>query len=118
MPGFLTERVIKRLSRGLPIVQVWTLANLAVLAGRHAGNLDPAERRRLAHLVRAGRGRPSRLAPDDAAELRRLVGKLEPRLFAGTAATRLSPVPLPKRLLYGGKGNPARRAAAARDAKA
>jgi hypothetical protein len=116
VPGFITERLIKRASRGLPIVQVWTLANLAVLAGRHVGNLEPSERRRLVELVREGRGRPSRLAPAEASELRTLVGKLQPRLFAGTAASRLSPVPLPKRMLYGGKGHPARRAAAARDA--
>ena len=113
MPGFLTQRVVKRLSRGLPIVQVWTAAHLAALAGRHVGQLTPAERRRLVHLVAAGRGRPSRLSPGDAAELRRLVGKLEPRLFAGTAATKLSPVPLPKRVLYGRRGSPARRALAA-----
>lgn len=116
MPGFLTERVIKRASRGLPIVQIWTLANLAVLAGQHAGNLEPSERRRLVELVRRGRGRPARLDPAEASELRTLVARLQPRLFAGTAASRLSPVPLPRRMLYGGKGHPARRAAAARDA--
>jgi hypothetical protein len=31
-------------------------------------------------------------------ELRELVAKLDPRAFAGGAADRLSPVPLPKRL--------------------
>jgi hypothetical protein len=113
MTRFITQRVVKRLSRGLPIVQVWTFAHLAALAGRHFGQLTPPERRRLLHLVRAGRGRPSRLGEREAAEVRGLVGKLEPRLFAGTAATRLSPIPLPKRVLFGRRGSRARQALAA-----
>ncbi len=32
-----------------------------------------------------------------------LVAKLEPRLFVGSAADRLSPMPVPKRLLYGSR---------------
>ncbi len=108
--GYVGAKIVKRVSRGLPIVQVYTLAQLALLAGRHASKLTPAERRRLTTLVRRGRGRPSSLNDTDADELRRLVAKLEPRLFAGTAASRLSPVPLPQRALYGGRSNPARRA--------
>lgn len=113
MPGFLTQRVVKRLSRGLPIVQVWIAAHLAALAARHVEQLRPAERRRFVYLAASGRGRPSRLSPGDAAEWRRLVDKLEPRFFAGTAVTKLSPVPLPKWLLYGRRGSPARQALAA-----
>jgi hypothetical protein len=33
-----------------------------------------------------------------------LVAKLEPRLLIGEAVERLSPVPLPQRLVYGGRG--------------
>jgi hypothetical protein len=109
--GFLGEKVVKRFSRGLPIIQVWTLGQLALLAGHHLAKLTPEERRRLATLVARGRGRPSHLSDADAAELRRLVGKLEPRLFAGGAVNRLSPIPVPKRLLYGNRKNAARAAA-------
>jgi hypothetical protein len=34
-----------------------------------------------------------------------LIAKMEPRLFAGATVEKLSPLPLPRRLLYG----PARR---------
>lgn len=112
--GFLAKRLTKRLGRTIPIVQLWTIANLALLAGRHAAKLDGAERRRLADLVRRGRGRPSRLSTGEREELHRLVAKLEPRLFLGSAASRLSPAPLPDRLLYGRRGTPAREAAAGR----
>ncbi|MCW3041387.1 MAG: hypothetical protein JWM31_3292 [Solirubrobacterales bacterium] len=118
MPGLIASRVVKRLSRGLPIVQVWTIGNLAVLAGRHAGRLDGAERRRLAQLVAKGRGRPSRLSPAEATQLRELTGRLELRLFLGTAVSRLVPVRLPKRLLYGRKGSSARTALAQQQERA
>jgi hypothetical protein len=52
-------------------------------------------------LVRAGRGRPSNLRRAERQELQDLVAKLEPRLLAGEAVDRLSPVPLPQRLVYG-----------------
>ena len=45
-------------------------------------------------------------------ELAALTAILEPRLFLGSAAKRLSPVPMPKRLLYGPRGSAARSAAA------
>jgi hypothetical protein len=109
--GYITEKVVKRLGRGLPIIQIWTLGQLALLARRHVAKLGPQERRRLATLVARGRGRPSKLSAADAAELHRLVGKLEPRLFAGNAVTRLSPLPVPRRMLYGNRKNPARVAA-------
>jgi hypothetical protein len=112
--GMLGRRAAQRLGRGLPIVQVWTAGQLALTAGQHVSMLDPAERRRLVSLVAEGRGRPSRLSDADAHELRRLVGKLQPRLFAGTALGRLSPVPVPDRLLFGKRGSPTRLAAAQR----
>jgi hypothetical protein len=110
--GMLGRSVAKRLGRGLPIVQIWTVGQLALLAGDHLGRLDRNERRRLVSLIAEGRGRPSRLSDADAHELRRLVGKLEPRLFAGTAVSRLSPVPVPKRMLYGARKSATRLAAA------
>lgn len=114
MPGFLAKRVTKRLGRGLPIVQIWTAANLAMLTGRHLSHLSGRERGRVAQLLHQAHGRPSTLNHQDAAELRSLTDKLELRLLAGTAMSRLSPVGLPKRALYGRKGSPARQADAAR----
>jgi len=77
----------------LPFFKVLAIGQIALLARRHLRHLDAAERRRLAELVRRGRG-----ATDaEKAELRALVGKLDLRGLAGGAASRLSPVPLPKR---------------------
>jgi hypothetical protein len=109
--GMLGRSAAKRLGRGLPIVQIWSIGQLALMAGNHISKLDPNERRRLVSLLAEGRGRAKRLSDADAHELRRLVAKLEPRLFAGSAVNRLSPVPMPKRLLYGARRNPARMAA-------
>lgn len=114
--GLIAKRLSRRLGRTIPVVQLWTAANVALLAGRHLAKLDGAERRRLVELVRRGHGRPSRLNASERAELHRLVTKLEPRLFLGSAASRLSPAPLPDRLLYGKRGSAARQAAARRRA--
>ena len=59
------------------------------------------ERRRLVVLVRTGHGRPSRLRAAERDELAELVARLEPRLLAGEAVNRISPVPLPKRIVRG-----------------
>ena len=47
---------------------------------------------------------------DRAIELRILVAKFEPRLFVGSTVKRLSPVPVPKRLLYGPRAERSHRA--------
>lgn len=78
----------------VPLLRLIAIAEIALLARRHLQHLDPDERRRLAFLIRRGR----RLSPPERAELRALVAKLEPRAFAGGAANRVSPVPLPRRL--------------------
>jgi hypothetical protein len=85
----------------VPIFKVLAVGEIALLARSHIRRLEPAERRRFVELLRKGRGRSSRLAPDERDELQRLVAKAEPRLFAGMAADRLSPVPLPRRLVHG-----------------
>jgi hypothetical protein len=84
--------------RRLPIFRVLALAEVAMLARRHMDRLDGAERRELVTLVRKGRGRPRNLAPEERERLTALVAKADPKRFAGAAADRLSPVPLPKRL--------------------
>jgi hypothetical protein len=83
-----------RTIRRLPYFKLVAIVQLALLARRHLGALTPAERRRLTELAR----HPRHLTPAERGELRMLALKLEPRAFAGAAATRLAPFPLPKRL--------------------
>lgn len=80
--------------RRIPILKLVAAVELALVARRHVQRLTPKERRRLLKLI----VRPQRLTRSDRRERKRLVGKLEARAFAGTAAEKLSPVPLPKRL--------------------
>jgi hypothetical protein len=105
-PGVVTHtlaRAAKRVPglRRVPIVKLLAAAEIAVLAHDHLGRLTPAERRRLVALVRAGRGRRGRLTARERGELERLLTALAPRQLMGDAVDRLSPVPLPRRLLYG-----------------
>jgi hypothetical protein len=92
--------------RRLPMLKLLSAAEIALLARDHLGRLTPGERRRLVALVRTGRGRRSRLTPEERAELEGLLVKLAPRQLVGDAVDRLSPVPLPRRLLYGRTPNP------------
>jgi hypothetical protein len=99
---------VKRLSHGVPVARVLLVAQLAILARRHLSKLGPVQRRRLFALLLRTRGRPHSLPASERRELLYLLAKLEPRLFFGTAVRRISPVPLPKRLLYGRRGSTAR----------
>jgi len=74
----------------MPFFKLLAVAQTMLLARRHLGRLDGADRRRLGELVRRGRG----LTRDEREELRRLVSKMEPTAFAAAAADRFSPVPL------------------------
>jgi hypothetical protein len=103
--------VVKRLAHGSPALGLLLAAELAMTARGHLAKLDSGQRRRLLALVRQARGRPSSLSDAERDELRALLETLEPRLFIGSAAKRLSPVPIPKRVLYGPRGSPARTAA-------
>jgi hypothetical protein len=78
-------------------------AELALLTRDHVQRLTPSERRRLITLVRVGRGRRSRLTGRERGELEHLLATLEPRLLMGHAIDRLSPMPLPRRIVYGPK---------------
>lgn len=91
-----------------------TAAELVWLATQHFGRLDPSERRRLIALARKSHGRPGALGKGERAELVALLAALEPRLFVGSAVKKLSPVPMPKRMLFGPRGSRARRAAGSR----
>lgn len=108
----LPTRSLRRLSRAVPIARLLLVAEVAMLAWRHITRLDRAERRRLLALIARTRGRPSALTGAERRELMLLVARLEPRLFLGLAVKRFSPVPVPKRLLYGRRDSRARRALA------
>jgi hypothetical protein len=97
-------------TRGVPVARLLLVAEVALVAGRHLGRLDSRQRRRLLALLLRARGRVRSLTPAERRELGVLVARLEPRIFFGTAVRRLSPVPLPKRLLYGPRNGAARAA--------
>jgi hypothetical protein len=101
--GHATERIpgIRR----IPVVKLLSAAEIALLARDHLMRLTPAERRRLVLLVRTGRGRRARLTKAERRELEDILGKLEPRVLVGEAVDRLSPVPLPRRLVHGSRGS-------------
>lgn len=102
---------LKRLAHGVPIGALLLAGQLAAMAWAHLEKLDAVQRRRLLALLAQTRGRLSSLSESERAELAALVRILEPRLFLGSATKRLSPVPVPQRLLYGPRGSSARVAA-------
>jgi hypothetical protein len=83
-----------RLLKRMPLLRLIAIANTVLLARAHVGRLKKSDRRRLGELVRRGPG----LSRAEREELRRLLGKLEPRAFAFATADAFSPVPLPRRL--------------------
>jgi hypothetical protein len=107
MPSGLVNRSIAKAAghvpgiRAIPLVRLLSAAEVAMLARDHYTRLSPAERARLRHLVKTGRGRTDRLTDRERNELESLITKLAPRELFGGAADRLSPVPQPRRLLYG-----------------
>lgn len=61
----------------------WLLVfEIAMTARRHWKRLDPADRARLAELLKKSQGRPNRLSVKERADVRELVAKLEPGAFA------------------------------------
>jgi hypothetical protein len=87
--------------RRLPVLKLLAVAEIILLVRDHVEKLEPRERRRLVELVKRGRGRKRNLSPTEQEELARLVSKAEPRALVGGAADKLSPVPLPKRIVHG-----------------
>jgi hypothetical protein len=107
MPSGIVTRSLGRAAthvpgiRRIPMLKLLSVAEVGMLARDHLRRLTPEERRRLVALVRIARGRPSSLRRSEREELAELVAKLEPRALAGAAVDRLSPVPLPQRMLRG-----------------
>src|SRR3954447_22842157 len=85
----------------LPILKLLAVAEVAMLAKGHVERLTPEERRRFIQLVQMSRGRKGNLSQTERTELAGLVNKMEPRLFAGAAVDKFSPVPLPRRITHG-----------------
>lgn len=104
--GCLTRSLGRAVSRvpGLrhvPVLKLFVAAELALLARDHIMRLDRQERQRLVELARIGRGRRRNLSDAEREELAALMARMEPRLLAGHAVNKLSPLPLPRRLVYG-----------------
>ena len=83
--------------RRLPLVRLLVLGAVVMLAREHFERLTPRDRRRLVVLVRDARGHPGRLSASQRRELEDLIAKAEPKLFARTAAEKLSPVSVKRR---------------------
>ncbi|MBV8711179.1 MAG: hypothetical protein JOY56_05350 [Solirubrobacterales bacterium] len=89
--------------RAIPVGKLLAAAQVVMLARRHWHQLEPTERRRLITLVRMAKGRRGNLSRNEWLELAHLVAKADPRGFAGLAAERFSPLPLPGRVTRGRK---------------
>jgi hypothetical protein len=105
MASTLVTKTLKRVPglRRLPVAKLLALGEIVVLARQHIEKLNPGERRRFLALMRRAHGRPSNLTARERAELSALIAKANPRLFVGLVADKLSPVPLPKRVVRGSR---------------
>ena len=79
--GFVTRtagKVANRVPglRRVPVVQLLSAAEIALLTRDHVMRLTPDERRRLLTLVRIGRGRRARLTEAQRTELEEIIVKL------------------------------------------
>ena len=115
MLGFLIKRgPLNGLAKAVPFARVLLAAEIAGMAWGHLTKLSRPQRRRALALLVKSQGRPSRLSQHERGELAALAAAFEPRLLAGSAVRRLSPLPVPRRVLYGRRGAPARKAIAQR----
>ena len=65
------------------------IAQAGLVVGRRVTDLSARDRARLGRLLRQSRGWPGRLAPKEREELRKLLGKLEPRAISRELAPLL-----------------------------
>lgn len=101
----------KRIGGTIPLAPLLLAGEMTMIAGRHIAKLDGTQRRRLIALLGQARGRPSSLTEEERREVLALLAVLEPRLFLGSAVRTISPLPVPKRILYGPRDSDARRSA-------
>jgi hypothetical protein len=85
----------------LPVLKLLAIAEIALIVRDHFFLLTPRERGRMFELVRKGKGGRGALTDRERQELARLVAKAQPRRFAGLVADKMSPVPLPGRIVNG-----------------
>jgi hypothetical protein len=85
----------------VPVLKLLIAAEIAMMAHDHLTKLSPNERRRLMELVRIGHGRRRNLSDEQREELAELISRMEPRLLVGRALNKVSPVNLPRRVVYG-----------------
>jgi hypothetical protein len=78
--------------RRMPLARLVVLGELALLAKIHFERLTPAERRRLVLLLKNAKGWPQNLSEREQRELKKLVAKVEPKVFANEAVERFSPM--------------------------
>ena len=98
----LARKALLRSGRLLPLARVLAVAELAVQLRRHVAKLEPDERARLLALLRQARGGPRSLTRSERSELLELVARMEPEALIATAVKRVSPIPVPRRLVEGG----------------
>lgn len=68
------------------------IGEIALLAKRHLDRLEPGEGTELRRLLTKSKGRPGNLTAAERSRLLALVKRLEPAVFARTAATSASPL--------------------------
>jgi hypothetical protein len=101
MPSSMLSQTVGKVAervpglRRVPVMRLLLLGEIVLLLRAHIERLTPAERRRLVVLIRDTRGRPNNLSEADRREFERLILKAEPKLFATSAAQKLSPFPIP-----------------------
>ncbi|MGH2842734.1 MAG: hypothetical protein ACRDKL_04015 [Solirubrobacteraceae bacterium] len=94
---FMTVAVARAMERvpglrRLPLARLVILAEVAILAKAHLDRLSPRERRQLLTLLRDAKCMPRTLSSAERREFEDLIAKLEPQLFANTAAEKFSPL--------------------------
>lgn len=78
--------------RFTPWARAIAAGEVAMVAKRHFDKLAPAERRELGSLLSKSRGRPGNLSAGERSRLMELVRKLEPGVFARSAAATAVPL--------------------------
>lgn len=84
----------------LPLLRLLAIADVVRLAKNHANKLTADDRKRMLALAKKASPtkdhlRGNKLTQAEQDELKALVLKAEPRIFAGETANMLSPIPIP-----------------------
>jgi hypothetical protein len=85
----------RRLTRRVPILWAFAVAEALAATRRHFAGVDPRVRRRVVELARKSKGRPSNLSSREKEELRRLVGQMDLWQLSKDLAAVASPIGMP-----------------------